>query len=93
MPIKSAKSPALSAYLILVIPTLPKYSVITYSVVSVLPCIVEASLPAKESGPKFRNISTIMTSEADPLIGLSRAIGNILEGMFGFIIGVKNENM
>jgi hypothetical protein len=61
--------------------------------VSVLPCIVDANLPAKESGPKFRNMSTIMTSEAEPLIGLSKAIGNMLEVTLKFIIGPKNENI
>ena len=93
IPIKSANNPAFRAYLIFVMPTLPKYRVITYNVVSVLPCRVDATLPIKESGPSTLNISVMMTSEAEPLMGRRKAIGNIEVDMnFGNIL-VKGVNI
>ena len=51
IPIKSAHNPAQSAYRIFLMPTLPKYKVITYKVVSVDPCITDARSPTNESDP------------------------------------------
>ena len=63
-------------------------------VVSVLPWIVDASIPAKLSGPYFIKISFIIDSDAVPDIGLKIAIGIISIGNLKFDNnGVKKENI
>ncbi len=50
-PTTSENNPTFSEYLPLRMPTAPMYTVNTYSVVSVLPWMVDAILPIIESGP------------------------------------------
>lgn len=58
-----------------------------------LPCKVDAILPMSESGPNVLNMSAMMTRDAEPLIGLSMAIGIIFSGIFEPRCGVKKANM
>lgn len=81
IPTKSAKSPTFTAYLIFLIPTAPKYTVNMYKVVSVLPCIVDASLPIKESGPCVAINSEVTPKAAFPEMGLTSANGTISGGI------------
>ena len=66
--------------LIFFIPTLAKYKLIIYIVVSVLPCITEDTLPINESGPYLLNISLNTLKEALPDIGLKIAKGSVSTG-------------
>jgi len=52
-----------------------------YNVVSVLPCIVEANLPIKESGPYVAISSVVIPNAAVPEIGRMSAKGMISGGI------------
>ena len=71
--IKSESRPTIREYFIFFTPILAKYKLIIYMVVSVLPCITEATLPINESGPQLFNISLNILREALPDIGLNIA--------------------
>lgn len=73
MLIKSDNNPTAKEYFVLFIFMLEKYRVKIYMVVSVLPCITEASLPIKLSGPYVLNILFNTTKLLEPDIGLKRA--------------------
>ena len=76
MLIKSASNPTTNEYFIFFIPILEKYILIIYIVVSVEPCITDAILPIKLSGPYLDNMSLNIINELDPDIGLKIANGN-----------------
>lgn len=61
---------------------LEKYKLIMYIVVSVDPCMTDATLPIKLSGPYLASMSFSITNELDPDIGLRRASGNTSTGKF-----------
>ena len=76
IPMASANKPAVTAYLVLLIPTTPKYTATTYRVVSVLPCIVAAIFSCIEPIPKLFITSTYAPLAPPPLNGFMIATGN-----------------
>ena len=93
IPTRSANSPLNSAYLVFLIPTLPKYNDRTYIVVSVHPWSTDANRPMYESGPKLANISLTNTNDEEPDIGLKNIRGTISLGILNLEkTGDKNEN-
>lgn len=95
IPSASANNPTGNACFHLVIPTLVKYKLKTYIVVSVDPCIVEATLHDKESPPP-EQIWSNKATEALPEIGLNITIGKrsenkLLYGKYLLKIFCKSE--
>lgn len=75
-PAASASSPQGTAWRVLTIPTLPKYTARNIKVVSVEPWKIQDSRPTKESGPYVVMASTINPRAPLPLKGFISAVGS-----------------